>query len=115
MTLQKVMLKYLNRSFLFPRRLWEGNMTLKCVPRVHGHDVGEQVLSEWADSILIFLNSLLGFESIPWVSLNWRLSRGDTVLSSQRPLDYCLQSGFNRCCEGKIKVGLQRVRILFLK
>ena len=83
-----------------------------CVSHVHGHDVGGQVLSEWADSILIFLNRLLGFESIPWVSLNWRLSREDTVLSSQRPLDYCLQSAFNRCCEGRNQSGSSAVRIL---
>lgn len=116
MTLQKVMLKYLSCvPFLFPRGLWKETQTLMCVSHVHGHGVGEQVLSEWADSILIFLNSLLGFESIPWVSLNWRLSRGDTVLSSQRPLDYCLQSAFNRCCEGRNQSGSSAVRILFLE
>lgn len=116
MTLQKVMLKYLSCvPFLFPRGLWKETQTLICVSRVHGHGVGEQVLGEWADSILIFLNSLLGFESIPWVSLNWRLSRGNTVLSSQRPLHYCLQSAFNRCCEGRNESGSSAVRILFLE
>lgn len=47
MTLQKVMLCYLNRvPFLSQEDRGKETQTLKCGPHVHGHDVGEQVLSE---------------------------------------------------------------------